>query len=277
MLLTAIFLGVVQGLTEFLPVSSSGHLVLATALLGVEEPGLSFAIWVHAGTALATLAFLREEIAWLLRGIVPGGAGGARRNSTESAWRVVGLLVLGSAPAALVGLVFSDAVERVFSSPAAASGGLLLTGLVLFLHGFGEKKSMLPSKAGSEPFASVNANRAFLVGLAQAFAVLPGVSRSGATITAGVAAGMSREDAARFSFALSLVAVSGAMLLDSMSALRHGLGIITPANLMGAAAAFVSGFLSLHLVFRTVRRGRFSSFAYYCWLVGAVGLVMSLR
>lgn len=273
----AIILGVVQGLTEFLPVSSSGHLVLVRELLGIGDPGLSFAIWVHAGTALATVVFLRQEIGWILRGMgLFKGRASTRSDGCRDPWRVIALVVLGSVPAGVAGLLMRDPVERAFSSPVLSSFGLIFTGLVLFLHGLGERK------AGSEgslarPFASVDWTRALVAGMAQAIAILPGVSRSGMTITAGFGAGMEREDAARFSFFLALVAVTGGLLLDAGSALREGVSVFTLSNLAGAGAAFLSGSIALGLVFKAVRRGRFSLFAYYCWVAGAIGLLVFLR
>lgn len=311
--LSAIVLGIVQGFTEFLPVSSSGHLVLGQVLLGVKDPGLSFAVWVHLGTTVATVLFLWSEITWLLRGLVSSSPDRARtergmhsparwtadarsrvppdgmgRSSTTRAgwgdtghacknpWRVAGLVLLGSVPAALVGLTLEEHIEKAFSSPVPASLGLLFTGFVLLLYGLAEKRRVGERQA-MEPFATVNWGRALLAGVAQAVAILPGVSRSGMTIVAGASSGMDREDAARFSFFLALVAVAGAALVDARSAAAAGVPILTAVNLTGAAAAFLSGLVALALVFRTVRKGSFSVFAYYCWAVGLTGLLISLR
>lgn len=311
--LSAVVLGMVQGFTEFLPVSSSGHLVLGQVLLGVKDPGLSFAVWVHLGTSVATVVFLWNEITWLLRGLVSPSPGRARagrgtrssgrwtagarwrvqlegvgRSSTKRSelgdaeyackdlWRVAGLVLLGSVPAALVGLTFEDLIEKAFSSPVLASSGLLFTGFVLFLYGLRERRRVRERQA-TEPFATVNWSRALLAGVAQAVAILPGVSRSGMTIVAGASSGMDREDAARFSFFLALVAVAGGALIDARSALAAGVPILTAVNLIGATAAFFSGLVALALVFRTVRKGSFSIFSYYCWAVGLVGLLISLR
>ncbi|MBE3519124.1 MAG: undecaprenyl-diphosphate phosphatase [Firmicutes bacterium] len=311
--LSAVVLGIVQGFTEFLPVSSSGHLVLGQVLLGVKDPGLSFAVWAHLGTTAATVVFLWSEITWLLRGLVsrspvPSRAGTGTRSSPrwtadarlrapfeaagrtggkragwryaaracKDPWRVAGLVLLGSLPAALVGLTLKDHIERAFSSPVPASLGLLFTGFVLFFYGLREGRRALEGQA-AEPFATVNWGRALLAGVAQAVAILPGISRSGMTIVAGACSGMDREDAARFSFFLALVAVTGAALLDARSAMAAGMPILTAVNLVGAAAAFFSGLVALGLVFRTVRKGSFSAFAYYCWAVGLVGLFISLH
>lgn len=280
--LSAIVLGIVQGLTEFLPVSSSGHLVLGQALLGVKDPGLSFAVWAHLGTTGATFVFLWNEIMWLLRGMgsswpVRTRTGcEVRSQACKDSWRVAGLVLLGSVPAALVGLTLKELIEKAFSSPVLASSGLLFTGFVLFLYGLRER-AMARGRRATEPFATVNWGRALLAGVAQAVAILPGVSRSGMTIVAGALSGMDREDAARFSFFLALVAVAGGTLLDVRSALAAEVPILTAVNLVGAATAFFSGLVALSLVFRMVRRGSFSVFAYYCWAVGLTGILISLR
>lgn len=266
--LQAAFLGLLQGLSEFLPVSSSGHLVLGAALLGLPAPGLSFSILVHLGTALATVVMLRSEIAHLAGGLL--GRDPARR---AEALRVAGLLAAASVPAALVGIFAGDLVDRAFSSPVVASVGLLVTGLVLRLT----RTARAPRRPGDrDVLATLTTGRGLAVGLAQAVAVVPGVSRSGMTISAGLAVGMSREDAARFSFLLALPAVLGAALLDYRDAVRAGAPMVSAGGLVGAAVAFVSGMLALGIVFRVVRRGELSKFAYYCYLVGGASLVLLL-
>ena len=280
-ILSATILGIIQGLTEFLPVSSSGHLVLAQELLSVKEPGLSFAIWAHVGTTGSTLIFLWKEITWLLRGILHSGRPreSELRGSIDACrdpWRVIGLVLLGSVPAALVGLAFNDLIEEAFSSPLLASSGLLFTGFVLFLYGL-RKGRLKADNRNLEPFETVNWKRALTAGVAQALAVLPGVSRSGMTIVAGVSSGMHREDAARFSFFLALVAVAGGALLDVRAAIAAETPVFTAAGAVGAAAALLTGLAALALVFRMVRRGNFAVFAYYCWAAGLAGMFLSLR
>jgi len=286
--LQAAVLGLLQGLTEFLPVSSSGHLILGSALLGLPAPGLSFSIMVHLGTALATVVMLRREIAWLLRGIFAERYGSRALSAT---W----FLVVASVPGALVGVAGGRLIEDAFSSIWVASVGLIVTGLVLWQSRLAARpggrgvravsdrsgsRRRPGSQASGEPagdiLGTVTLRRALSVGVAQAFAVVPGISRSGATIATGLLAGLSREDAARFSFLLSLPAVFGAALLDFRKAALSDAPVFSGVALTGAAIAFVSGVVALSAVFRAVKKGELSSFAYYCWVVGGVSLVWFL-
>jgi len=253
--LSAAILGVVQGLTEFLPVSSSGHLVLAGALLGVPEGSLSFDIMVHLGTLTAVLAVYRADIARLIAGIA------ARRRPDLV---LAGLLVLGSIPAGIAGFLLADGVESLFDSPAVVSAMLLVTGTVLFSTRFfraGDRRE--PRAAGS-----------LAVGLSQAVAILPGVSRSGMTISAGLLAGLGRESAARFSFLLSIPAILGAALLDLTGG--DGIGTLDPGvAATGFALSAVTGYFALRLLIRFLAAGRFHLFAWYCWALGGIGLALT--
>jgi len=265
----AVLLALIQGLTEFLPVSSSGHLVLGARLLGLVTPGLSFSIWVHAGTGFATVVMLYREISWLVTGLVSPELQGRK----YQVLRVILLIVLASVPAGAVGLFFEDTIQSVFSSGLAASLGLLFTGFYLRFSAGREGEG---SCRGIEILETVDLRGSVLVGLSQAVAIIPGVSRSGTTITTGLLAGMSREDAARFSFLLSLPAVFGALLLDIRAALSSGEPVVTSQGLIGALVSFVAGLVALGWVFRVVRRGELSRFSYYCWALGLAGLTWFL-
>lgn len=273
--LQAAFLGLLQGLSEFLPISSSGHLILGSAVLGLPAPGLSFSIMVHLGTALATIVMLWREIVWLTRGVLAPSRGDDRGRALG----ITGMLVIASVPGAVIGVFGGDFVERAFSSPIVASAGLIFTGFVLWLSGLdgrSGRRSRSTSGAGDEPLSTVTLGRAVGIGVAQAVAITPGISRSGMTIATGLMLGLSREDAARFSFLLALPAVFGGAFLDYRKAAEAGTSMYSSAGVIGAAVAFVTGVFALAVVFRVVRRGELSKFAYYCWAVGGASLVWFL-
>ncbi len=283
----AILQGIIQGLTEFLPVSSSGHLILGSRILGLPEPGLSFSIMLHLGTGMAVLIMLRAEISWLAGSVLFPEERGQRGR----ALRLVGYVVLASIPAALAGIFGSGLIEDLFSSGGVASLGLIVTGLVLRLTkrapGQDDLREDAPRRGARRRYdgaeatyeadmPSVTLGNACLVGLAQAVAIVPGISRSGATIAAGLMGGIRRQDAARFSFLLSLPAVFGAALLDFRALRKAGMPFFTLNSLLGALVSLIVGVLALRTVFRAVRQGRLSSFSYYCFAVGIASLIWLL-
>lgn len=257
-LFQGVVLGIVQGLTEFFPVSSSGHLVLAESLLGVNPRGVSFEVLVHVATLTAVLAVYWRRVVYLTVGIV-------RRH--EDAWRYVGKLALASVPAGLVGVFAASAISRAFDSPVLASINLVITGVIVYstrwLVGRGELTE--PGWPGS-----------VAVGLAQAAAILPGISRSGSTVVTALWGRTRREQAAEFSFLLSVPAILGASLLElpSLVASRwDGEPIVMAA---AGVSAFVAGVAAIILFVRWLRYGRFHIFAYYCWAVGGIYLLYRL-
>ncbi len=256
----SILLGIIQGLTEFFPVSSSGHLVLAERLLGVPVENLRFEIVLHLGTLLAVLVAFRGQVGKVLKGLFAGRVRWKRgkflfpNEETRLSW----LLVLATIPAALVGLFFEEAIEKNFLDPLWVGVFLLVTGTVLFGTSFVKRPSGRP-----------NWWRSLVIGIAQAAAVLPGVSRSGLTISAGIYSGVEREKAAEFSFLLSIPLILGAGLVKIKGMVETEL----PAGevvlyLAGAAAAALSGYLAIRVVLSLLKKRRFAYFAYYCWLVG---------
>ncbi len=248
--LEALLLGLVQGLTEFLPVSSSGHLVIFQTLLGVEaEGGLVFEVALHVATLLAIAAFYRMKIWQLITGLLA-------RN--PDAMRYIGKLIVGTLPAIVVALAAKDYLERVLSSPLVAAAGLLATGGILWSTRF-----TLPKASGEEPSWTA----ALWIGVAQAFAILPGVSRSGSTLAAAVALGVAPVAAAEFSFLLGIIAISGAavlMLPDLSGASAEALGAIA----LGCTAALLSGVAAIWSFVVLLRRQTFYQFAYYAWTAG---------
>ncbi|MGE5578841.1 MAG: undecaprenyl-diphosphate phosphatase [Bacillota bacterium] len=270
----AAILGLIQGLAEFLPISSSGHLIIGAEILGLPAPGLSFSVLVHLGTALATIVMLHGEIAWLARGLVaPSG-----RDHRARALGILGLLIVASIPGALVGVFAAGYIEKAFSSPIVAALGLCVTAIVLYATR--ERRHSRRRDGGytfeREMLHSVDLGRAATVGLAQAVAITPGISRSGMTMAAGLFSGMSREDSARFSFLLALPAVLGGAFLDYRAASAAGISMFSTDGLIGAAVAFVSGLFALAAVFRAVRKGALSRYAYYCFIAGVSSLVWLL-
>ncbi|MCZ6634160.1 MAG: undecaprenyl-diphosphate phosphatase [bacterium] len=252
--LQAALLGLIQGLTEFLPVSSSGHLALGQAILGIETGDITFEVIVHFGTLLAVLTALRERI----RNLVGGCFQGDRK-----AWRMVLLLVLGTVPAAVAGLAFKDSLASAFADPRAVSGWLMVTGMILW-----STRSRTGERTQMRFWDTI------WIGVAQALAVLPGISRSGSTIAAGLWRGLDGREAATFSFLLSIPIILGATVLEVGDLVAHPPTRETLVPLViGACTAYVSGGVAIRWLLRILQGGRLDRFAYYCWVVGAVGLL----
>ena len=265
----ALILGVVQGLTEFLPVSSSGHLVLAQSLLGVRSEGVTFEVFAHMGTLLALLVAYREAVARLIRGVLvlPGWvAGRGLAPQSRQDVRLLGLLLLASVPAGLAGLLLKPYVDALFGSVALVGWMLLLTGALLLVS---ERLGRGPSTSDRANIeARISPAQALVMGLGQALAILPGLSRSGTTLSAGLLSGMDRVDAANFAFLMAIPAIGGAFLLTLLDLAEAGAPVGAPL-LVGAAAAAVSGYGAIHALLRVVRRGRLWWFTVYTWAVGA--------
>lgn len=252
----AAILGILQGLTEFLPVSSSGHLVLARKLLNVEPGGITFEVMVHFGTLLAVVVFFRARILRLIRSLFD------KEMIRERA--VLAYLVIGTVPAGIVGLTLRSQFETAFSDQITTSAMLLVTGLILLATRFVRKGS-----------ARVGWLAAIVMGIGQAMAIMPGISRSGTTIAAGMFAGVEPSEAAEFSFLLAIPAILGATVLEFESLILLE-GQLLGKYLLGAGLAFLVGLFAVYLVMATVRRGKLEYFAYYCFAAGAVGLYLFL-
>ena len=271
----AIVLGLVQGVAEFLPISSSGHLSLLQYFFGMEEPDALYNILLHFATLLAVCVVYRGDIIDMIVEFFRGAAalfsrpGGRERGNPPEARRLVLLLVLGTLPLFLV-LPIEDFVEELGASPVFVSVMLLVTGCILFLSdrcGGGRKNGR-----------TATVKDVLLVGLAQGAATIPGLSRSGTTISAGMALGFERNFAVRFSFLLSLPAVLGATLLKVVKVAGAGeidMNLL-PMYLAGMAVAGVVGYFSISLVKLLASKGKFGMFAYYCWLAGTAALALSL-
>lgn len=251
--LEASVMAVIQGLTEFLPVSSSGHLALASTFLNIPEGGLAFDIVLHLGTLLAVFVFYSGDIARLIKGSI-------RRE--KQSLLLLGTLAAATVPVAVFGILAGDFIEGLFSNVFFVSGALAFTGAVLFFFGRGT----------SSVENGVTFKQGMAVGLFQTLALFPGVSRSGTTICTGLRAGLSREEAARFSFLLSIPAIAGAAVKELP---RAQWTIPAGVLLTGFALSAVVGFLALTLLVRFVKKGKISGFAWYCWTVSAAGFIMA--
>jgi len=249
-----LLLGLVQGLTEFLPISSSGHLVLAERLVGYQPQGVFFEVVVHVATLLSVLVAYRVKLLALLRGVLGGD---------REAWRYCLLLLLASVPAGLAGILLRDYFERSFHSMPALGWQFLITAGILW-----STRYAMPRATGTR----VTPLHAILIGIAQAIAIVPAISRSGATVAAGLWSGLSAEAAAEFSFIMSIVVIAGSGVMEA----RHippGGNAFTLPLLMAFVAAMVSGIFAIRWLVALLRHRKFHLFAPYCAVLGVLCLV----
>lgn len=251
----AIILGIIQGLTEFLPVSSSGHLEIGKFLFGIEaESNINFTIAVHGATVLSTLVVFRREIATLLSGLFK-----FKLNEETS---YILKLIVSMIPVGITGVFFKDSVERLFNGNMLFIGSMLLvTALILASGHFIKRKEKV-----------ISYSDAFIIGIAQALAVIPGISRSGATISTGMMLGNRKDELARFSFLMVLVPVIGANILEIASGDINSGGIRPVIIISGALAAFVSGFLACRWMVSLVRKSKMLWFSVYCAVLGLIAI-----
>jgi undecaprenyl-diphosphatase len=254
--LEAVILGLIQGLTEWLPISSSGHLAIVNESLGWESPTVFFVL-LHGGTLSVVLVFFRRRIMDILRAF-------KRRDFESEAGRLGGFVVLGSVPTAVIGLLFQELFRSAFENLLAVGFALLVTGILLF------------AVKGRTPENDLTPQGVLLIGVAQGVAIVPGISRSGATISSGLFAGVNKEAAFEFSFLLSIPTIIGALafeLGDLQQLVISGADWI--AVLGGVAVSIVVGYLALEVLMRLVLRNRLYWFAPYCWVAG--GLVIATQ
>ncbi|NNE35519.1 MAG: undecaprenyl-diphosphate phosphatase [Rhodothermales bacterium] len=263
----AIVLGLVQGLTEFLPVSSSGHLVLGEYLLGIDKEAagnVTFEVFVHFGTVLSILT-----VYWRSVGDIIGQSFGALVRPSEWRSRYVEIdgfrmgvnILITMIPTGITYILFKDFLEARFSDPRFVAGMLIVTGVLLLL-------TLLRKK----PSGEVSPVKAFFIGVAQAFAMLPGISRSGSTICTALYLNTSPEKAANFSFLMLLPVVTIATAIKSIEMFQVGFSVSLMALLLGALTAYVSGVVAIKLLLDIIRRGKIQYFAIYCFIVGGFGL-----
>lgn len=266
-LLSAALLGLVQALTEFLPVSSSGHLVLAEALLGADMgAGAAFEVAVHFGTLLSVAVLFRRDLRDLVAGAYDALTGGGlpARLREDARLRLLLAIVVGCIPAGVIGLAFKEQLEALFDAPRLVCGALIATGVYLLTSHFAPRGE-----------GEVTPARALAIGVAQAIAIIPGVSRAGSTIATAMFLGVERDLAARYSFLMSLPVIFGATLLKARDLLDAPPSADALLALgVGALVSFVAGLAALALLMRLVRRGVFGHFGWYCLTVGVVGLAL---
>ncbi len=274
----AFALAVVQGATEFLPVSSSGHLVLVPAVLGWEKPPLNFDIVLHFGTLVAVLAYYRRELVVICRHII--GSAEENQGSEEksgplgntSGRYLAVLIIVATIPAVTIGFLLKDWVEATLLNPLTAGIGLLVTGTALYTA-----DRLAARREGSEA-GTMTRTDALLVGIAQAIAMMPGISRSGSTITAGLWRGLDREWSAKFAFLMSIPPIAGAFALAAKD-LAADADIVAqlPCYLLGFVVSAVVGYGAIYAVIRSVGQGRlFVRFGIYCFTIGVLSITARL-
>jgi len=260
----ALLLGILQGATEFLPVSSSGHLVLVPWALGWPDTSLLYDTVVHLGTCVAVIVYFWRDLVELVRGAWRGLTRKRRGPEDDLGW----LLILSAVPGAIIGFLLEDLFEALFARPPYAAGFLLITGALLYISDRLSRRE--------RTMDSIRWPDALWIGLAQAVAIAPGLSRSGMTMSTGLFRRLDRETAARFAFLMSVPIVLGAGALQVVKAL--GAGTLQGATLeivLGFVAAAISGLLAIGLLLRLVRQHSLKPFAYYCWAAGIAGLILA--
>ncbi len=271
-LIQALFLGFIQGITEFLPVSSSGHLVIFQNIFGLKEPNLFFDVSVHFGTLLAVLIVLKQEVFSLLKGLLSffvhifkGRKNGLSEQDKAMA-RLAGLIVVGLIPTALIGFFFRNIIEVLFNSLLAVGCMLLITGIILW--------TTKMTGEGHKDTGSLSILDAIIIGFVQGLSIAPGISRSGSTIAFGLFRKVKKSAAVRFSFLLSIPAILGAMVLEWENPLLQQGELLNV--LAGTVIAAIVGYICLKILIRMVQKGHLYYFSPYCWAVGSTAIIFSL-
>ena len=270
----AIFLGLVQGVTEFLPVSSSGHLSIFQNMFGmqnVEQSHLLFDVLLHLGTLVSVCIVYRKDIADIIRAFFSLFRKSNKKTAdvkTRSSTRFLLLVIIATLPL-LVAIFFNDYAEKLYSNTLFIGFALIVTGIMLY---FSDKVVR-----GKKNEKSATISNALIVGIMQAIAIVPGLSRSGSTISAGLFQGFDREFAIKFSFIMSIPAILGANILSLFKALKAGVDFsLIPVYLVGVVVAAISGFFAINLVRYISKKDKFGGFAYYCWAVGLITIVLTI-
>lgn len=269
-IIAAIIIGIVQGLTEFLPVSSSAHLVLIPELLNINTT-LAFDVTLHIGTLVAVIGYYWKDVIEILKAffqslkdLITGNFKEEFKNNQYK--RLSWLLILGTIPVGLIGILFNDYIENAFNNIPLVACFLIITGFILLIA---EKIS-----SGTKDIEHTGIKDALLIGIGQACAILPGISRSGATISTSLLVGINREDAARFSFLMSIPAILGATLVEA----KNIIGLLNAdlfVILAGFLAAVISGYLAIKILLKVVRESSLIIFSIYCWIIGAAALIIT--
>jgi len=253
-LIEVFILAVVQGLTEWLPVSSSGHLVITQKVLGLNLP-LIYSVMLHVGTLIVVLTVFRKDVAEIIKALV-------KRDLETEEGKLALFIAVGSVPIAIIGFIFHDFFESLFSNLPAVGLALLITGFMLF---FSEKR------IGNRKMGMLDS---VLIGVAQAIAIIPGVSRSGVTISTGLLRKVDKATAFKYSFLLSAPAIAGATVMESKELVLGNIDLIP--LLLGAIASMIVGYVSLKLLQKIVMNEKIHHFAYYCWAVGLAIILFTI-
>ncbi len=261
-ILKAIILGIIQGLTEFLPISSSGHLVLAEEYINFDQPNISFEIILHLGSLLAVLVYFRKDIIELIASlfIYKKNERQNRANRNTLFYMIVVTTVTG-----LIGFYFKEFFTSTFSVTYYASTLLLVTGLILFISDKITPQGLKTHQLGIK--------KSIVIGLTQSLAIFPGISRSGTTIATGIFTGLKREEAARFSFLISIPAILGANISEIKSFMELE-KIMLMNYIFGLIAAFIAGYSVIALLIKLVKKQKLRYFSYYCWFIGGITLII---
>ena len=249
----AIILGIVQGLTEFLPVSSSGHLVIIQSIFkNFSQPGISFDVFLHFGTLISVLIFFRKEIIDILK-------------FKQKNWII--LIIVATIPAGIVGVFLKDFIENLFTNVNLVAIALIITGIILFISD--------KVKGEIKDENKINIKDAIIIGIAQAFAIIPGISRSGSTISTGIFCGLNRDVAVKFSFIMSIPAIIGAVILSLPEFKTINSQFYLP-YLCGFLASVITGLLSLKLLTIITKMKNLKFFSFYCWII-ALGVIIWMK
>lgn len=250
-ILEAIILGIIQGLTEFIPVSSSGHLVIAQHFIkGFTQPGVLFDVTLHLGTLIAVILYFRDRIIIILKDI-----------------KLLGFIVLGTIPAGLIGFLFKKTFEDMFSDVKLVGLMLIITGIIIFIAD--------KVKKSEKDIKSLTWLDSIIIGFAQAIAIIPGISRSGSTISGGIFLGFDRKTAMEFSFLLSIPAILGAAVLEAKHATGSDFASVNIiVYLIGLIVAAVIGYLSIKVLLNFLQKQKLYFFSIYCWIAGMIVLVI---
>jgi undecaprenyl-diphosphatase len=266
-ILDALILGIVQGLTEFIPISSSAHLVIVPTLLQIDKPPLVFDVMLHFGTLLALILIYWKEILKLVKAAIDILFKGKFKDIQNDTYkRLVFLIILTSIPTGLMGIFFKDYVEVMFRSVLSVGFFLLGTGFILAL---GHRKL-----GGKKEILNIKVIDALLIGLAQGLAIAPGISRSGITIVAGMLRGLNKNLSANYAFLVSIPVILSATILEAKD--LGGELISLHLILIGVLTAFISGYLAIKVLLKIVQRGKLIIFAWYCWILGGIVIIALL-
>ncbi len=254
-MIKVIILGIIQGVTEFLPISSSGHLVIFQYLFGINTDQLTLTVFLHFGTVIPVIIIYWEDVKGILM---------FKKEQRRLSW----LVLIGIIPTAILGFLFEDYIEGLFSSIQIVGYMLLITGLLIYLT---ERLSKVKFSLNE-----MKEHNAIIVGLAQGLAMIPGISRSGSTIVSSLLQGLDRESAAKFSFLLSVPVIFGVGLLELKDVLTVGLEQITWFNIfLGFLASAISGYFAIKYLIHILKKGSLVIFSYYCWAVGIIVILLA--